>query len=778
MLKKIIEFKSSLNFLVAVGFILALVLAANDISNAVFSKPKIDRIPFEVVKLLFFDLGVSAIFCLLICIPYLALVRLNTFLGDTILIILALVLLFINIGLNQYYASAHVPLGSDIYGYTLEEIQMILNNSSSFDLKTYFIAFSFPIAFLVFLYLLRFIKIRLRNLIPALIVGLGYMTISGFVDSHPLSNLSFFISESLDYKGTNAKSKSKDNWTDKNLYPLLVKNVFTNNVIGDNLNLKSQKPNIVIIIMEGMGRDFMGDGAQYQGFTPYLDSLSKNSLYWDNFVSNAGRSFGALPSILGSAPFGQQGFLDIEEVTHHLSMIALLKKFNYKTSYFEGGDSSFDRKINYLNNEGMENILDMSNFGSGYKKTESNAEGFSWGYPDAEIFKKTLSLIQPADNKSRLDLILTISNHEPFYIPNQDKYRKRAMAVAEKNNYDGDKMDDVEEYIDVFSTLLYTDESIKTFMNQYKNSPNYENTIFIITGDHRLIPIPQKDAICRYHVPLIISSPMLKKPQLYKGISSHMDILPSILVMLKNNFNVDVPEKLPFVGKGLSDSKIFGNNTAEIPVMRHKGTFKDMIDGDYFLSGNDLFKINDNLSISESYDGGILKKIQQKYDRFEKVNNYVTSKDMIIPKEMIVNKVELEEFTPEEKKRITQLTKSDNNNEIFQIARELAFNKKRADALLLCNHILKRSPNNVDTRTLKGRIHAFNGDYQKADQEFMFIVNRNPTYTDSYRAAITMYWWNGDVKKANNLAIIARKNLGDDKEFMKELNTLLAKFKK
>jgi hypothetical protein len=40
----------------------------------------------------------------------------------------------------------------------------------------------------------------------------------------------------------------------------------------------------------------------YGGFT-YLDSLIPKSLYWENFVSNAGRTFGALPSILGSLPY-------------------------------------------------------------------------------------------------------------------------------------------------------------------------------------------------------------------------------------------------------------------------------------------------------------------------------------------------------------------------------------------------------------------------------------------------------------------------------------------
>ena len=48
-------------------------------------------------------------------------------------------------------------------------------------------------------------------------------------------------------------------------------------------------------------------------------------------------------------------------------------------------------------------------------------------------------------------------------------------------------------------------------MKVYAKRPEYNNTIFIITGDHRLIPIVQKDKLCRFHVAVFNFSPMLKK---------------------------------------------------------------------------------------------------------------------------------------------------------------------------------------------------------------------------------------------------------------------------
>jgi hypothetical protein len=68
--------------------------------------------------------------------------------------------------------------------------------------------------------------------------------------------------------------------------------------------INEEKPNIVMIIIEGMGTEFIGKML----WRITLISLIPKSLYWENFVNNAGRTFGALPSILGSLPYGEKDF--------------------------------------------------------------------------------------------------------------------------------------------------------------------------------------------------------------------------------------------------------------------------------------------------------------------------------------------------------------------------------------------------------------------------------------------------------------------------------------
>ena len=59
--------------------------------------------------------------------------------------------------------------------------------------------------------------------------------------------------------------------------------------------------------------------------------------------------------------------------------------------------------------------------------------------------------------------------------------------------------------------MLYADASLKRLFERYRKRTDYDNTIFVITGDHRIPEIPLSTKIDRYHVPLIIYSPLLQK---------------------------------------------------------------------------------------------------------------------------------------------------------------------------------------------------------------------------------------------------------------------------
>jgi phosphoglycerol transferase MdoB-like AlkP superfamily enzyme len=660
--------------------------------------------------------------------------------------------------LTKYHLTTLVNLGSDFLGYSIDDMFTTVTASQSLSFL-YFIPFVlFPI---LYLFINKYVSKLVLN--KPIYIGLGSLVlitlslklfVSDFSDTENQNKLAFFTTDIIRYQ-TDRSEFDADKLFYKKEYPLVHPFDATPDVLAPFFQINEEKPNIVMIIVEGLGTEFIGKNA-YRGFTPYLDSLIPKSLYWENFVSNAGRTFGALPSILGSLPYGEKGFLEMNPLPSNISLVSILKANEYTTSFYCGDESSFDRKINFLEYNGIDNVIDINNFGPSYEKTKANAGGFTWGYPDGEIFKKTLSELD-GKKSPRLDIIMTLTNHEPFDFPAKKEYLKKVDSIINANKTLQVSKSEVETYKDIFACLLYTDHSIKKFMNDYAKKPEYKNTIFVITGDHRLIPIAQKDKLCRFHVPLYLYSPLLKKAQTFKSVSSHWDITPSLISFLMNNYKMNKMEKTAWMSTGLDTVKKF-RNIHKIPIMQNKGSINEMIYKDYLYSDGNLFKIDEDFEVSKINDSEMLRTIKDSLKEAKKLNAYLTQKNKIIPNSINIYTKPAFQFSEEDLATIKKLTKGLTYDQTFFLARDFAFNKERDKARLLCNYILNEFPNYADVRTLKGRTLAWDKKYKKAETELLEVVKRTPFYNDSYLALMDLYWWSNQDNKGISIAKQGLKN--------------------
>ena len=672
--------------------------------------------------------------------------------------------------LVKYNLTTLVNLGADVLGYSFSDMYTTVTASESLSFF-YFIPFIVcPLLFLginnLFVSYEKPKIIYIVSSVILLLIGGLNLVDANVSDAAYQNKLSFFTHDIYRFQ-TDKDAFSAADLFYKKEYPLVQSFQSSPDVLAPYFEIKEEKPNIVMIIVEGLGAEFIGKNA-YRGFTPYLDSLIPKSLYWENFVSNAGRTFGALPSILGSLPYGEKGFLEMNPLPSNISLVSILKANEYTTSFYCGDESSFDRKINFLEYNGIDNVIDINKFGPGYEKTKENSGGFTWGYPDGEIFKKTLAELD-SRKLPRLDIIMTLTNHEPFDFPAKKEYLNKVDNILNSNKTLEISKSEVNTYKDIFACLLYTDNSIKNFIESYKKRPEYKNTIFVITGDHRLIPIAQKDKLCRFHVPLYIYSPLLKKPQSFKSVSSHWDITPSLVSFLMNNYKMNKMEKTAWMSTGLDTVKKF-RNIHTIPIMQNKGSINEMIYKDYLLSNGDLFKINENFDLAKVNDSEMLKTIKDSLTEAKKLNAYLTQKNKIIPNSINIYTKPAFEFSKEDMATIKKLTKGLTYDEIFFQARDFAFNKERTKARLLCNYILNEFPNYADVRTLKGRTLAWDKNYVKAEAEFLEVIKRTPYYNDSYLALMDMYWWSNQNKKG---IAIGKKGL-DNKVDTPDLGVKLA----
>ena len=672
--------------------------------------------------------------------------------GHLIVQILLAVVVLIQFALVKYSSTTLLNLGADLLGYSISDITITVSSSESMSIG-YFIPFILAVLVFFGLYKLLVKYVSKKSLIITIlsaVVIFGGLKLALATTSEAMyaNKLNYLVSDILKFKKEQYELNSQD-LTYKTEFPLLKPFSETKDVLAPFFNIKEEKPNIVFIIVEGLGTEFVG-GNSYSSFTPFLDSLIPQSLYWENFVSTAGRTFGVLPSLLGSLPLGDKGFMELQKTPSHLSIISVLKSNGYTTTFFTGDQSSFDRKVNFLEYNNIDLIIDEAKFGSDFEKTEANSGGFSWGYPDAEIFKKVSSVLN-VEKQPRLDIIMTLTNHEPFDFPQKNIYKTKVDSILNANNSTPNFIDEVKSYEDIFASILYTDTAIKDFITNYKKRPEFANTIFIITGDHRLIPINQKDKLCRFHVPLYIYSPLLKTTKTFKSVSSHWDVTPSLLSFLMNNYTFNTLEQTAWMSQGLDTAQQF-RNIHKIPLMRYKGSINDYIYKNYLLSDGELYTINENFGTNKITEPALTKSISDSLLAFKKLNRYTIQNNKIFPDSLNIYQKAVVEFSEEDLKTIKALTVNLNFDECFYLARETAFSKDYKKARLLCDYIINEFPNHADARTLKGRTLAWDGKYIKAEEELLEVVKRSPFYYDSYLALLDLYWWSNQHEKSIEIA--------------------------
>jgi uncharacterized sulfatase len=135
------------------------------------------------------------------------------------------------------------------------------------------------------------------------------------LESNLLANKSsYFYDQSYNYFTSNeylyfdfflASNTSEGALVSKDLteteYPFLHSNNYPD-VLGQYFDEFDSMPDIVFVIVEGLGKAYSGEDAYLESFTPFLDSLSDHSLYWKNGLSTTGRTFGVLTGIFAFCP--------------------------------------------------------------------------------------------------------------------------------------------------------------------------------------------------------------------------------------------------------------------------------------------------------------------------------------------------------------------------------------------------------------------------------------------------------------------------------------------
>ncbi len=565
---------------------------------------------------------------------------------------ISLLVIVVHAALAEYFLETLVPLGADLLGYSFADIKQTAGAANIS--MTFIFSAGIMLALIISLFVIipkklkfnaRFSAGMIAVSLLASIVSIASITNKwkpGQEFSNNISlNKSYYFYTSCFHSLYRSKEKyipfsvteTAFKYIDEAHYPFLHE-VDSTDVLSPFFDKSEANPNIVFIVVEGLGRAFSNEDAYLGSFTPFLDSLSGKSLYWNNFLSSGGRTFAMLPSIFGSLPFSKNGFLELgDKMPAHESLLNILNQNGYSTNFYYGGDASFDNMDKFLSVNGTK-IYDEKTFSAGYKKMPESSSGFTWGYGDAEVFRK-MNEVSPKTGAPTCNVVMTLSTHNPFLINDEDKYRglfEQRMATLNLN--EAEKTEH-RRYTDQYASILYTDDAIRNFITNYESREDFNNTIFIITGDHRMPEIPMATKIDRYHVPLIIYSPLLKRTENFGALSTHMDITPSLLSLLKHQYNFKVPAMATWLGTGLDTAHTF-RNIHSYPFMQTKSDIEDYVMNEYMLHGDELFKISNNMNLDPVTNDTEKDKLKSAFAEFLRKNNTLATTTSMLPDSLLM----------------------------------------------------------------------------------------------------------------------------------------------
>ncbi len=662
-----------------------------------------------------------------------------------------------NILLISYFSATLVPLGPEFWAYSFSEMSETVIASNHLTVWSSLFVILFGILLYLGSYKLidRGISDVSRLIYPGIaiaciaIAGItGSLVISGQTPYSFTSNkLTYFVNQSIQNSTVFGDSSPSFDYKNQE-YPFLHK-ADHKNVLDAYFQEAESPPNIVFLMVESLGGEFVGDSGQWTGFAPFLDSLAQEGLYWKNGLSLSGRTFGLVPSLLGSLPPVKNGFMDWgPSYPNHQTLFSLLEKNGYHTSFFSGYDTYFDNLEYFLSFQGTDFVLNKQLIESKHLSSSQSGQNY-WGVDDKTMFGTASGILDTLPSSPRLEIYHTLQSHSPFTVPRAERYSQKFNRRLQNLELSDARKEAYRRYESELTTLFYTDDAIQQFMESYRQRDEYQRTIFVITGDHWLIPVPQTSEISRYHVPIIIYSPLLKKNKQFNAVNTHANIVPTLTSYLNQFSSISMPDSVHWISSELDTTQNF-RNVQSTPLMKNKNQLTDYLHNGYYLGNNRLYKLTDNLELRPTKNDSISQKLSNKLNQFKAKSQYAVAQNKLFPAsgpglqsprqydfmvryDSVFQKMKEQNFTIDQQ---------------FEQARQYAFDGRFEVARAIARRILLQYPNYHDVRILMGRTHAWEGNYEQARTIFQNVLERDPSYYDTYNALFDTEFWAGNYNKA------------------------------
>lgn len=338
-------------------------------------------------------------------------------------------------------------------------------------------------------------------------VGMVYFSKNQFLN-HSAINPAFSLLASL--------SKQQDFAAQFNFFPEEERQerytalTQTNDTLPGNAEKRSllttDRPNILIILMESFTANAIESVGGESGITPNLNKLSQEGITFTNMYANSFRTDRGIVSVLnGYLAQPTTSIMKYPAKSQTLPSIAKsLGEQGYTADMLYGGDINFTNMQSYFFSSGYSQITADRDFPLSSRLSK-------WGANDNITFTHLYESIRERDEKTPwLSTFLTLSSHEPFEVPYhhlEDPY---------------------------LNSMAFTDSCIGSFIGQLKELPVWKNTLVVLVSDHGYrYPASLTDyEPRRFHIPMIWLGGAIKEPAIIDTYANQTDLAATLLSQL------------------------------------------------------------------------------------------------------------------------------------------------------------------------------------------------------------------------------------------------------
>jgi len=270
--------------------------------------------------------------------------------------------------------------------------------------------------------------------------------------------------------------------------------------------------NVVFLILESFGIEFIGGYGAEESYTPFLDSLIDHSLTFQYAYANGKKSIEAVPAIVASIPtLMDNPYISSPYAANKIESLAhILKKKGYSSGFFHGATNGSMRFDSFAAAAGFEKY-----FG---RREYNNDKHFdqTWGILD-EYFNPWTAKQLSQLKSPFFATLFTLSSHHPYFIPEhmKDKVKTGPQKIC--------------------ASINYGDIALRKFFEEAKKQPWFDNTLFVLCADHTpsssTAHFNQRSMM--YRIPILFYHPGGKlEAKKEDRIFQQMDIMPTVLDLL------------------------------------------------------------------------------------------------------------------------------------------------------------------------------------------------------------------------------------------------------